>query len=77
MKEIVVSMAGTGGKQEFRNVRLMPGTRARDVLSQLSLSEFQLMKPEGGAFGFNDDIYAAVADKLKLYAAKADVEAGA
>lgn len=77
MKEITVGIAGTGGKQEYRDVRLMPGTRARDILSQLNLTGFQLMKPEGGAFGFNDDIYVAVTDKQKLFATKADVEAGA
>lgn len=76
MKTITIAVAGTGGQKEFTDVSLLPGTRPRDVLSKLSLDGFQLSKPEGGAFGFGDDLYAAVADGQKIYATKADVEAG-
>lgn len=76
MKTIIVAVAGTGGQREFKDVSLMPGTRPRDVLDKLELTGFQLSKPEGGAFGYGDDLYAAVADGQKVYATKADVEAG-
>jgi hypothetical protein len=75
-KQITVAVAGTGGKREFRDVSILPGTKSRDVLGKLSLDGFQLAKPEGGAFAHNDDLFAAVADGQKVYATKADVEAG-
>ena len=76
MKRILISVAGTDGSREFKDVQLLPGTKPRDVLTQLRLNGFQLSKPEGGAFGFNDDLYQAVADGQKVFATKADVEAG-
>ena len=76
MKTIIVAVAGTGGQREYKDVSLMPGTRPRDVLDKLELTGFQLSKPEGGAFAYGDDLYAAVADGQKVYATKADVEAG-
>jgi len=76
MKSIIIAVAGTDGKREFKDVQILPGTKPRDVLSKLSLNGFQLSKPEGGAFGFNDDLYQAVADGQKVFATKADVEAG-
>lgn len=76
MKNITIVVAGTEGKQEYRDVQLLPGVKARDVLAKLGLNGFQLTRPDGGAFGFNDDLYEAVADNQKLYATKADVEAG-
>ena len=72
-KQITIAVAGTGGKKEFRDVSILPGTKARDVLAKLDLNGFQLAKPDGGAFGHNDDLFAAVSDGQKLYAAKADV----
>jgi len=75
-KQITVAVAGSGGKREFRDVSILPGTKSRDVLGKLSLDGFQLAKPDGGAFSHNDDLFAAVADGQKLYAAKSDVEAG-
>ena len=75
-KQITVAVAGTGGKKEFKEVAILPGTKARDVLRNLSLDGFQLAKPEGGAFAHNDDLFTAVADGQKIFAAKADVEAG-
>jgi hypothetical protein len=74
-KEVLVSIAGAEGKKE-QPVRLLPGTKARDVLNKLGLNGFQLNKPEGGAFGMNDDAYQAVSSGQKLFATKADVEAG-
>ena len=75
-KQITVAVAGSGGQREFRDVSILPGTKSRDVLGKLGLTGFQLSKPDGGAFGHNDDLHAAVADGEKLYAMKSDVEAG-
>ena len=75
-KQITIAVAGSGGKREFKDVSILPGTKSRDVLAKLELDGFQLAKPEGGAFGHNDDLFVAVADGQKLYATKADVEAG-
>ncbi len=77
MKQIIISVAGSDGKREFKDVQILPGTKPRDVLAQLDLNGFQLSKPEGGAFDFNDDLYQAVSDGQKVFATKADVEAGA
>ena len=55
---------------------ILPNTRAIDVLNQLGLRGFQLAKPDGGMFAHNDDLYEAVSDGQKIYAAKSDVEAG-
>ncbi len=76
MKQIIISVAGTDGTREYKDVQLMPGTKPRDVLAQLKLDGFQLSKPEGGAFGFNDDLHEAVADGQKVFATKSDVIAG-
>jgi hypothetical protein len=76
MKSIIISVAGTDGKQEYQDVQILPGTKPRDVLAKLNLVGFQLSRPEGGAFGFNDDLYQGVADGQKVFATKADVEAG-
>lgn len=75
-KQITIAVAGSGGQREFRDVSILPGTKARDVLGKLALTGFQLSKPDGGAFGNNDDLHGGVADGQKLYAMKADVEAG-
>ena len=75
-KRIIIGIAGSDGK-EFHDVAILPNTRANDVLNQLSLSGFQLAKPEGGMFARQDNLYDAIADGQKLYATKADVEAGA
>lgn len=76
MKRIVIAVAGSEGKTEYRDVQVLPGTQARDVLDRLGLAGFQLARPDGGAFGHTDDLYEAVADGQKIYATKADVEAG-
>ena len=74
-KRIIIGIAGSEGR-EYKDVVILPNTRAIDVLNQLSLRGFQLAKPEGGMFAHNDDLYDAVSDGQKIYAAKADVEAG-
>ena len=76
MKRIIIAVAGTEGRKEIRDVQLLPGSRPRDVLAKLGLAGFQLSKPDGGAYGFNDDLFQAVTDGKKVYAVKADVEAG-
>lgn len=76
MKKILIQIAGDEGKKEYRDVQILPGTKALDVLNKLGLNGFQLAKPDGGAFGFNDNLYDEVGDGQKLYATKADVEAG-
>jgi hypothetical protein len=76
MRRITIVVAGTEGRQEYKDVQILPGTRLRDVLEKLGLNGFQLSRPEGGAFGFNDDLYQAVVEGQKVYATKADVEAG-
>ena len=74
-KRIIIGIAGSEGR-EYKDVVILPKTRAVDVLNQLSLRGFQLAKPDGGMFAHNDDLYDAVSDGQKIYAAKADVEAG-
>jgi hypothetical protein len=76
MKNIIISVAGTDGKKEYKDVQLLPGTRPRDVLSKLGLNGFQLTRPEGGAFGHSDDLYAAVAEGQKVFATPDNVQAG-
>jgi hypothetical protein len=75
-KQITIAVAGSGGQNEFKDVSILPGTQPRDVLAKLGLNGFQLSKPAGGVFGNTDDLYVSVADGQKLYAVKADVEAG-
>ncbi len=76
MKRITIAVAGTDGKREYQDVAILPGTQPRDVLARLGLQGFQLSRPDGGAFDFTEDLYQAVADGQKVYATKADVEAG-
>jgi hypothetical protein len=76
MKNIIISVAGTDGKKEYKDVQLLPGTRPRDVLAKLGLNGFQLTRPEGGAFGHSDDLYAAVAEGQKVFATPDNVQAG-
>ena len=76
MKRIIIAVAGTEGKKEYQDVDILPGTKSRDVLGQLGLDGFQLSRPGGGAFAFNDDLYPEIEDGQKIFATKADVEAG-
>lgn len=75
-KRIIIAIAGSDGK-EFTDVAILPNTRAIDVLKQLGLNGFQLSRPEGGMFAHGDNLFDAVADGQKIYAAKDDVVAGA
>lgn len=74
-KRLIIGIAGSDGR-EFKDVAIVPNTRAIDVLNQLDLRGFQLAKPEGGMFAHKDNIYDAVSDGQKIYATKSDVEAG-
>ena len=76
MKNVVIAVAGTNGKREYKDVSILPGTKSRDVLLKLDLTGFELTKPDGGVFAFNDDLYPAVADGQKLFATAGKVEAG-
>lgn len=76
MKQIIVALAGSEGKREYQDVQILPGTKSRDVLAKLGLNGCQLSRPDGGVFDFNEDLYQAVADGQKVFATKADVEAG-
>ena len=75
-KKITIDVAGTEGKEEFKDVKLLPGTKVRDVLGPLGLQGMQLSKPGGGAFDFNDNLFDAVADGQKIHATKSDLIAG-
>lgn len=74
-KRIIIAFAGSNGR-EIKDVAILPNTRAIDVLNKLELTGFQLVNPQGGNFAHGDNIYDAVSDGQKVYAAKADVEAG-
>lgn len=76
IKRIILSVAGSDGKGEYKDIELLPGTQPRDVLNQLGLHGFQINRPGGGAFGMLDDLFQAVESGQKLFATKADVEAG-
>ena len=76
MKKVLVSVAGTEGKREYKDVVLTPGSKPRDVLAALGLTGMELTRPDGGAFGLNDNIYDACQDGQKVFAAKATAEAG-
>jgi hypothetical protein len=76
LKRIAIGVAGSEGRHEYRDIQILAGTQPRDVLAKLGLTGFQLSRPEGGAFASTDDLYQAVVDGQKIYATKADVEAG-
>jgi hypothetical protein len=76
VKKLLIVVAGTEGQKEFKDIQILPGTRARDILAKLGLKGFQLARPEGGAFADNDDLFPLVSDGQKLFASKSDVEAG-
>ena len=38
MKKIIVAVAGTEGKREYKDVQILPGTKSRDVLAKLNLA---------------------------------------
>jgi len=74
-KRIIIAIAGSDGK-EFKDVAILPNTRGSDVLKNLALTGFELAKPEGGMFANTDNLFDAVSDGQKIYAAKSDVQAG-
>jgi hypothetical protein len=74
-KRIIVAIAGSDGK-EFKDLAILPNTRAIDVLKKLDLDGFELAKPEGGMFANTDNLFDAISDGQKIYVAKADVQAG-
>ena len=76
MKKIVISVAGTEGKQEYKDVAILPATKPRDVLGKLGLNGLQLLKPDKTPFDLNDNLYDAVADGQKVYASPGKVTAG-
>lgn len=75
-KNILLSIAGADGRHDYKDVQIQPGTRPVDILNQLNLAGFQLVNPQGGAFGFNEDLYPEVKDGCKVFAVKDDVTAG-
>ena len=54
-KTITISIAGTDGR-DAKDVELLPGTKARDVLTQLNLNGFQIEKPGGGCYRENEPV---------------------
>lgn len=74
-KRLIIGIAGSDGK-EFKDVAILPNTRAIDVLNKLDQKGVQLQAPGGGMFAHTDNIYDAVADGQKLYCVKSDVVAG-
>ena len=66
MKRAAVVIAGSG---EVRDIDVMPGTTAGDVLRQLGLEGFVLGKDSGRhMFGETESIYGEITDGEKLHA---------
>ncbi len=76
MKNVVIAVAGTNGKREYKDVSILPGTKSRDVLLKLDLTGFEVTTPDGGVFAFNDELYPAAANGQKLCETAGKVEAG-
>ena len=72
MKNVVVVVAGSG---QHHDLAIEAGTTTRDILQQVGLQGYVLSKDAGQhPFGESENIYAAVDDGEKLYAAaKTDV----
>ncbi|MEN6532644.1 MAG: hypothetical protein ABFD89_03220 [Bryobacteraceae bacterium] len=72
MKRVSVVIAGTG---QIRDLEIQPGTSAGDILTQLSLRDYQLSRGPNEPFLANaDSVYDKVNDGQKLYAStKAEV----
>lgn len=75
-KSIVLAIAGAEDKPEIKDVDILPDTRVSDVLTKLNLQGFDLLKPEGGVFAREDDLYGSVSAGQKLYLEKSAVQAG-
>ena len=74
MKKLSVVVAGTG---QIKDIEIQPGTTARDILDQLSLSDDLLSKgPNDPFFAATESVYDKVADGEKVFAStKAEVGA--
>ena len=72
MKNLSVVVAGSG---QIRDVKIEPGTTARDVLTELNLPDYLLSKgPNDPFFAAADSIYDKVGDGEKIFAStKAEV----
>ena len=72
MKRLSVVVAGTG---QIRDIEILGGTTAGDVLNELSLKEYLLSKgPNDPFFAAAESIYDKVNDGEKIYAStKAEV----
>ena len=58
-KRLIIAVAGSEAGREFKDVAILPNTRAIDVLNKLGLTGFQLARPEGGMFAHTDNLYDA------------------
>jgi len=72
MKNVVVNVAGTG---QHHDLSIEVGTSTDDILKQIGLQGYVLSKDSGQhTFGQYENVYAAIDDGEKLYAAaKTDV----
>lgn len=72
MKRLSVVVAGTG---QIRDVEIQPGTTARDVLTQLNLTDYLLSKSANDPFfAAGESIFDKVNDGEKIFAStKAEV----
>lgn len=72
MKRLSVVVAGSG---QIRDVEIMPGTTAGDVLQQLNLSDYLLSKgPNEPFFARHETVFDKVEDGSKVFAStKAEV----
>ncbi len=76
-KLLWIVVAGTGGKEDYQDIAILPDTQARDILDQLDLNGYLLENPDGGVFELNEDVYKAIGHKQKLHARPDDVKAAA
>lgn len=75
-KHLVVVLAGSEGKKEFKDVAIVAGTKPRDILAKLGLHGLSMTNPQGGLFDSNADLFPLVADGQKIYVAQAKADAG-
>ncbi|MBI4287611.1 MAG: hypothetical protein HY671_04170 [Chloroflexi bacterium] len=75
-KHIRIGVPGAEGTHEYKNVELLPGTRAMDILKKLNLENMALLKADGTEFAPTESVYDNVSEGQKLYASPRDVTAG-
>lgn len=75
-KNIMIAIAGAEGEQREWEVQVFPGVPTRHIIEMLGLSEMTLMRPDGGEFGFNQEIYPVVNDGQMLICASIRTLAG-